>query len=154
VQLRQTNQILHQVLHRGRFAFQVLLEHFHIPRHVESLADRIARSTMYVTLACAGYGQLPHQCVHSRASARPPGTYRRITPQSPRRTTEDSLSGQNEAGEIVAMDNGKVLVLAWKGKRVVKAITTKHDTSTTTIFRRKKRGWRGYGGGQQAHLYC
>jgi len=43
------------------------------------------------------------------------------------------------AGDIIAHDNGKVLVLAWKDKRVVKAISTKHDASTTTVTRRKKR---------------
>jgi len=43
-------------------------------------------------------------------------------------------------GDIIARDNGKVLVLAWKDKRLVKAISTKHDASTTTISRRKKRG--------------
>ena len=44
------------------------------------------------------------------------------------------------AGDIIARDNGKDLVLAWKDKRVVKAISTKHDASTTTVTRRKKRG--------------
>jgi len=45
------------------------------------------------------------------------------------------------AGDIVVRDNGKVLlVLAWNDKRVVKAISTKHDASTTTVTRRKKRG--------------
>ena len=44
------------------------------------------------------------------------------------------------AGDVIARDNGKVLVLAWKDKRVVKAISTKHDASTTTVTRRKKRG--------------
>jgi len=44
------------------------------------------------------------------------------------------------AGDIVARDNGKVLVLAWKDKWVVKAISTKHDASTTTVTRIKKRG--------------
>jgi len=45
-----------------------------------------------------------------------------------------------KTGDIIARDNGKVLVLAWKDKRLVKAISTKHDASTTTISRRKKRG--------------
>jgi len=44
------------------------------------------------------------------------------------------------AGDVIARDNGKVHVLAWKDKRVVKAISTKHDASTTTITRRIKRG--------------
>jgi len=43
-------------------------------------------------------------------------------------------------GDVVASDNGKVLVLAWKDRRVVKVISTKHDASATTISRRKKRG--------------
>ena len=44
------------------------------------------------------------------------------------------------AGDVIARDNGKVHVQAWKDKRVVKAISTKHDASTTTITRRIKRG--------------
>ena len=42
--------------------------------------------------------------------------------------------------EVVAKNNGKVTVLAWKDKRVVKAISTKHDGSLRTISRRKKGG--------------
>jgi len=44
------------------------------------------------------------------------------------------------AGDVIARDNGKVHVLAWKDKRVVKAISTKHDAFSTTITRRIKRG--------------
>ena len=43
-------------------------------------------------------------------------------------------------GDVIARDNDKVLVLAWKDKRLVKAISTKHDASTTTITRRIKGG--------------
>ena len=52
---------------------------------------------------------------------------------------------------LVARDNSKVLVLAWKDKRAVKAISTKYDAFATAITRRKKRGaWRGgYGRGPQ-----
>ena len=42
--------------------------------------------------------------------------------------------------DVVAKNNGKVTVLAWKDKRVVKAISTKHDGSLCTISRRKKGG--------------
>ena len=42
--------------------------------------------------------------------------------------------------DVNAMDNGKVVVMAWKDKRVVKAITTKHDASKCTIHRRKRGG--------------
>ena len=39
--------------------------------------------------------------------------------------------------EVIAMDNGKVIVLAWKDKRIMKAISTKHDGSVCSITRRK-----------------
>ena len=42
--------------------------------------------------------------------------------------------------EVVARDNGKVVVMAWKDKRIVKAITTKHDSSLCYIERRKRGG--------------
>jgi len=42
-------------------------------------------------------------------------------------------------GDIVTCDNGKVLVLAWKDKRAVKVIFSKHDASVTTISRRKSK---------------
>ena len=45
-------------------------------------------------------------------------------------------------GEIIAKDNGKVMVLAWMDKRVVKVRSTKHDAKVTTINRRI-RGKRG-----------
>jgi len=57
------------------------------------------------------------------------------------------------AGDVIARDNGKVLVLVWKDKRVVKAISTKHDASTTIITRRKKRGGGATEGGKQVCLY-
>ena len=45
-----------------------------------------------------------------------------------------------KAGDSLAVDNGKVMVVAWKDKRVVTALSTKHDGSLSTITRRKKRG--------------
>ena len=42
--------------------------------------------------------------------------------------------------DVVAKNNGKVTVLAWKDKQVVKAISTKQDGSLQTISRRKKGG--------------
>ena len=47
--------------------------------------------------------------------------------------------GLMQTSDVVARDNGQVLVLAWKDKQVVKAIT-KHDASVITIARQKKRG--------------
>ena len=41
---------------------------------------------------------------------------------------------------LTAKSNGRVTVLAWKDKRIVKAITTKHDNSVVSITRRKKGG--------------
>jgi len=38
-------------------------------------------------------------------------------------------------GDVIARKNGKVLVLAWKDKRVVKVISTKHNASMTMIAR-------------------
>lgn len=43
-------------------------------------------------------------------------------------------------GDVIARDNGKVMVLAWKDKRVVKAISTKHDNSMEIVQRWKKKG--------------
>ena len=45
-----------------------------------------------------------------------------------------------KVGDSLAVDNGKVMVVAWKDKRVVTALSTKHDGSLSTITRRKKRG--------------
>ena len=42
--------------------------------------------------------------------------------------------------DVIARGNGKVMVLAWKDKRIVKAISTKHDSSVVSISRRKKGG--------------
>ena len=39
--------------------------------------------------------------------------------------------------EVRAVDNGKVMILAWKDKRIVKAISTKHDGSISSITRRE-----------------
>ena len=64
------------------------------------------------------------------------GTLRRNRGEPP----EIRDPGRMNSGDVVARDNGKVLVLAWKDKRVVKAITTKHDASMTTVARPKKRG--------------
>ena len=41
---------------------------------------------------------------------------------------------------VIAMDNGKVMVLAWKDKQIVKAISTKHDGSLCSVTRRRKGG--------------
>ena len=40
--------------------------------------------------------------------------------------------------DVIARDNGHVMVLAWKDRRIVKAISTKHDNSVISITRRKK----------------
>ena len=45
-----------------------------------------------------------------------------------------------KAGDCISRDNGRVMVLAWKDKRVVTALSTKHDGSLAAITRRKKRG--------------
>ena len=42
--------------------------------------------------------------------------------------------------KVIAVDNGKVMILAWKDKQIVKAISTKHDGSVCSIMRRKKGG--------------
>ena len=34
---------------------------------------------------------------------------------------------------VLAKDDGKVVVIVWRDKRLVKAITTKHDDSMVTI---------------------
>ena len=41
---------------------------------------------------------------------------------------------------VIARDNGHVMVLAWKDKRIVKAVSTKHDSSVISITRQKKGG--------------
>ena len=45
-----------------------------------------------------------------------------------------------KVGDCISRDNGKVMVLAWKNKRVVTALSTKHDGNLAAITRRKKRG--------------
>ena len=43
--------------------------------------------------------------------------------------------GNMQRHDVKAYDNGKVCVMAWKDKRIVKAITTKHDDSVCPISR-------------------
>ena len=45
-----------------------------------------------------------------------------------------------KAGDSLFVDNGKVMVVAWKDKKVVTALSTKHDRSLAAITRRKKKG--------------
>ena len=45
-----------------------------------------------------------------------------------------------KAGDFLSVDNGKVIVVAWKDKRVVTALSTKHDGSLGVITRNKKKG--------------
>ena len=40
--------------------------------------------------------------------------------------------------DVIARDNGKVMVLAWQDKQIVKAITTKHNNGFITMQRRKE----------------
>ena len=40
--------------------------------------------------------------------------------------------------EVIAKNNGKVTVLAWKDKRKIQAITTKHNGTLHTISKQKK----------------
>ena len=42
--------------------------------------------------------------------------------------------------DVVARHNGKVMVLVWKNKIIVKAVTTRHGNSLVTICRREKGG--------------
>ena len=49
--------------------------------------------------------------------------------------------------DVIARDNGHVMVLAWKDKRIMKAISTKHDSSVISITRRKKGGRGGKASG-------
>ena len=43
-------------------------------------------------------------------------------------------------GDIVARDNGQVLVMAWQDKRVVRVITTQFDATAAPVLLRKKSG--------------
>lgn len=43
-------------------------------------------------------------------------------------------------GEIISRSNGKVMVLAWKDRRIVTSISTKHDDSASPVSRLKKGG--------------
>ena len=52
-----------------------------------------------------------------------------------------------KAGDSLCVDNGKVMVVAWKDKRVVTAISTRHDGGLATISRRRKKGQ-----GEMEHL--
>ena len=47
---------------------------------------------------------------------------------------------KTKAGYSFSVDNGKVMVVAWKDKQVVTALSTKHDKSLGAITRRKKKG--------------
>ena len=49
---------------------------------------------------------------------------------------EISKPSKMKKGEIIAKDNGKVMVLAWMDKRVVKVISTKQHAKVSTIKRR------------------
>ena len=40
--------------------------------------------------------------------------------------------------EVIARSNGKVMVLAWRDNKLIKAISTKHDGCLATITRRKR----------------
>ena len=64
------------------------------------------------------------------------GTLRRNRGEPP----EVSDPGRMRAGEVVARDNGKVLVLAWQGRRLARAISTKHGVSAAKVSRRKNCG--------------
>ena len=45
-----------------------------------------------------------------------------------------------KSGDVITRDNAKVMVLAWKDKRIVKVISTKHSASVSFVTRRKKKG--------------
>ena len=49
-------------------------------------------------------------------------------------------STQIKRHEVIARDNGKLMVLSWKDHRIVTAISTKHDDSVVPITRIKKGG--------------
>ena len=44
-----------------------------------------------------------------------------------------------KVGDSLSVDNSKVMVVAWKDKKVVTALSTKHDGSLAAITRRKKK---------------
>ena len=46
--------------------------------------------------------------------------------------------GKMKKNEVVARDNGKVMVSSWMDKQVVKMISTKHDSSTAKAYHREK----------------
>ena len=43
-----------------------------------------------------------------------------------------------KAADSLSVDNGKVVVVAWKNRRVVTALSTKHDENLGVITRKKK----------------
>ena len=51
---------------------------------------------------------------------------------------EGSVVFQGVPGESIAVDNGKVMIIAWKDTRVVQELSTKHDGTLSFITRRKK----------------
>ena len=40
--------------------------------------------------------------------------------------------------DVIARSNGRVTVLAWKDKRIAKAITMKHDNSVVLCYKEKE----------------
>ena len=45
-----------------------------------------------------------------------------------------------ESEGIISRDNGKVMVLVWKDKRIIKVIVMKHSGSVSTVTRQNKKG--------------
>jgi len=59
-------------------------------------------------------------------------------PSKPRRTPRGEQSRKNGENEVVARDNGKVMVLSWMDKWVITMIFTNHDGSTAEAYHREK----------------
>jgi len=62
------------------------------------------------------------------------GTFRASRGEPP----EISKPGKMNKNEVIARDNGKVMVLSWMDKREVKMISTKHDSSTGKVCHKEK----------------
>ena len=68
------------------------------------------------------------------------GTLRSQRGEPPKIRSAKAGTPKMKAGDSLSVDNGKVMVVAWKDKRVVTALSTKHDGSLGPITRKKKKG--------------
>ena len=68
------------------------------------------------------------------------GTLRSYQGEPPKIRSAKAGTPKMKPGDSFSFDNGRVMVVAWKDKRVVTALSTKHNGSLGVITRQKKKG--------------